>query len=99
MFVLHILPCLNGDKGDADAGTNQLTHRFRAIAFQYDIGIEARHFAVGIGDAAQILALLQTDELFLGDLIEGKGIEVCQRIGNGQGETNLLLDESGTETG
>ena len=40
---------------------------------------------------------MQTDELFLGDLIEGKGIEVCQRIGNGQGETNLLLDESGTE--
>ena len=95
MLVLHVLPGLDGDKGDADPGTDQLPHRFGAVAFQHDIGIEAGHFAVGIGDAAQVFALLQADELLLGDLIEGEGIKVRQRIGDGERQTDLLLDEGG----
>ena len=36
---------------------------------------------------------MQTDELLLGDLIEGEGIEVGQRIGDRQRQANLLFDK------
>ena len=41
----------------------------------------------------RFLPLLQTDELLLGDLIEGEGIEVGQRIGDRQRQANLLFDK------
>ena len=95
VLILHILPSLNGNKGNANSGADQLTDGLRAIAFQDNIGVKSGHFSVGIGDAAEIFAFLLADKFLLGDLIEGKGIEVGQGIGDRQRQTDFLFDEGG----